>query len=220
MITNRIASLLPVRVVGAMAAAGLTAAGLMVGGAPAAHALDCADIDVVVARGTNEPGWFGAAVGDRLVEMLHDVAPGSVTAHRVAYPADLLDVNSVGTGSLDLVTHVVDYAAACPATRFVLVGYSQGAVVVHAALGTGITDAIPGTTRLPAETSGAIAVVLLFGDPLRLIGQELPDPYRERLGSWCAPADPVCELGGGNPAAHVAYTTALTEAVWFTAARL
>ncbi|MGX1762732.1 cutinase family protein, partial [Streptomyces lydicus] len=87
--------------------------------------------------------------------------------------------------------------------------------------GTAVTGALPGATRLPAEVADRIAVVLLFGDPLRLIGQEsLPDPYRARLGSWCQIADPVCEPGGNVPAAHVTYAAHVAEAAWFAASRL
>lgn len=205
---------------GAALAVALTAAGIA-GGAPVAHATACTDIDVVVARGTDEPGWLGLAVGDPLFGMLREVLPVNVSAYRVNYPANLLDAHSVGEGSQDLVGHITDRASVCPGTRFVVVGYSQGAVVVHTAFGSVITAAMPGATQLPAEFADRIAVVLLFGDPLRLIGHDfLPGPYQARLGSWCQIADPVCEPGGNIPAAHVTYAAHIAEAAWFAANRL
>ncbi|MFC9999637.1 cutinase family protein [Nocardia sp. NPDC127526] len=216
-------SFAPARLLGAAAAAMLIAVGggLAVGGAPTAHAYGCAEVDVVVARGTEEPGLLGAAVGDPLVGALRDTLPMSVSAYRVNYPADLLNPDSIGNGSRDLVDHIVGVSIACPATRFVVVGYSQGAVVVHTAAGTDITAAIPGATQLPTDITSRIAAVLLFGDPLRLLGgEQLPEPYRDRLGSWCTAGDPVCEPGGFLPTAHVAYTVHLSEAALFAAAHL
>ncbi len=205
---------------GAALAVALTAPGIA-GGIPAARAAACTDIDVVVARGTDEPGWLGLAVGDPLFGMLREVLPMNVSAYRVNYPANLLDANSVGDGSQDLVGHITGLASACPGTRFIVVGYSQGAVVVHTAFGTVLTGAMPGATQLPPEFADRIAVVLLFGDPLRLIGQDfLPDPYQARLGSWCQIADPVCEPGGNIPAAHVTYAAHVAEAAWFAASRI
>lgn len=170
---------------GAALAVALAAAGLHIAaaGAPVAAAPGCTDIDVVVARGTDEPGFFGAEIGDPLVGTLREVLPAPLSGYRVEYPASLLDTGSVGAGSRDLVGHIARLAESCPGTRFVLAGYSQGAVVVHTALGTAVTAAIPGAVRLPAELAGRIAVVLLFGDPLRVIGQDfLPMPYAARLG--------------------------------------
>ena len=44
--------------------------------------------------------------------------------------------------------------AACPDTKLVASGYSQGAQIVHNAIG-----------QLPAETAAWISKVVLFGDP-------------------------------------------------------
>ncbi|MCM6772160.1 cutinase family protein [Nocardia sp. CDC159] len=171
---------------------------------PPARAQWCAAVDVVVARGTGEPGHLGSEVGDPFYAVLRDRLPMSTSAYRVNYPADLTDSLSIGRGSADLVAHLAHQAAVCPGQRFVLVGYSQGAAVVHTALGTGVTLDVPGAVRAGGELGGRIAAVLLFGDPLRLIGWHLPDAYLWRSGNYCTPGDPVC-AGGMNPAAHVAY---------------
>ncbi|ATL67536.1 cutinase family protein [Nocardia terpenica] len=204
------------RIAGAFAAA--LVAG-MLSPAPQAAAQGCAVVDVVVARGTQEPGYLGSEVGDPLLAALRAVLPTTVSAYRVDYPADLSNPGSVGAGSADLVAHVADRAAACPAQRFVLVGYSQGAVVVHTALGTGATDAVPGAVRMDGDLGSRVAAVLLFGDPLRLIGQTVPGEYLGETGNYCAPGDPVC-AGGGDPAAHLAYAGSIGAAANFVAARL
>ncbi|MCX4092631.1 cutinase family protein [Nocardia sp. alder85J] len=200
-------------------AAAVVTAGLLYP-APRAQAQSCAAVEVVVARGTQEPGYLGSAVGDPLFAALRERLPVDVDGYRVNYPADLTDPASVGDGSADLVAHMVSQAAACPAQRFVLAGYSQGAAVVHTALGTGLTDDIPGAVRLPGELGARVTAVLLFGDPMRLVGWSVPGPYLGRTGNWCAPGDPVC-AGGLDPQAHVvAYADDMGAAANFTADRL
>ncbi|WP_254206697.1 cutinase family protein [Nocardia alni] len=187
--------------------------------APQARAQGCAAVDVVVARGTTEPGYLGSAVGDPLYADLQRRLPMSLSGYRVNYPADLTNVGSVGDGSGDLVAHLANQAAACPDQRFVVVGYSQGAAVVHTVLGTGPTGGIPGAVRLNGALGSRISVVLLFGDPLRLAGWGVPAQFATRTANFCAPGDPVC-AGGLNPAAHVSYGGDFVAAADFTASRL
>ncbi len=187
--------------------------------APRAAAQGCAAVDVVVARGTGEPGYLGSAVGDPLYGQLQRRLPMSTSGYRVNYPADLTNVFSVGEGSADLAAHLATEAAACPDQRFVLVGYSQGAVVVHTALGTGITGALPDAVRMNGALGPRVAAILLFGDPLRLAGTGVPGQYAARTANYCTPGDPVC-AGGMNPAAHVSYGGDFVAAADFTADRL
>ncbi|MFD9615487.1 cutinase family protein, partial [Streptomyces sp. NPDC059083] len=83
-----------------------------------AHAdAGCAAVDVVVARGTGEPGWLGDEIGDPLYDMLQERLPVSTSSYRVNYPADYSF--AVGAGSADLVGHLVAAATACPGQEFV-----------------------------------------------------------------------------------------------------
>ncbi|AYF73735.1 cutinase family protein [Nocardia yunnanensis] len=182
-----------------------------------AHADSCTAVDVVVARGTGEPGWLGDEVGDPLYGMLQDRLPVSASAYRVNYPADY--GFAVGAGSADLVAHLTAQAAACPGQEFVLVGYSQGAAVVHTALGTGAVSWYPGRVQLPDYLGDRVAAVLLFGDPMRAVGWSVPGPFLWRTGDWCTGGDPVC--GSGVDAdAHVAYGSDLVAAANFAAEHL
>ncbi|GAB2531190.1 cutinase family protein [Nocardia heshunensis] len=182
-----------------------------------AHADGCSAVDVVVARGTGEPGWLGDEIGDPLFGMLQDRLPLSTTAYRVNYPADYSF--NVGAGTADLVGHMVAQAAACPGQQFVLVGYSQGAAVVQAALGTGAVSWYPGRVQLPDWIDGRVAAVLLFGDPVRGLGWTVPGQFLGRTGDWCTGGDPVC--GSGVDAnAHVAYGSDLVDAANFAADHL
>ncbi|MGW4246622.1 cutinase family protein, partial [Nocardia sp. NPDC004722] len=61
-------------------AAMVTIAATVVLPQPTAHADGCAAVDVVVARGTGEPGWLGNEIGDPLFGMLQDRLPLSASA--------------------------------------------------------------------------------------------------------------------------------------------
>src|SRR5947209_18238773 len=99
--------------------------------ANSASAASCAAIDVVVARGTFEPGTLGSIVGDPVYAAIkQDLSSTTTSSYPVNYPADLNEPASVQAGNTDLVNHLNSQAAACPNQRFVLVGYSQAANVV------------------------------------------------------------------------------------------
>ncbi|MEV0547350.1 cutinase family protein [Nocardia salmonicida] len=181
-----------------------------------AWAQNCATLDIVVARGTQEPGYLGAVIGDPLYAALSAQLPVDTTAHRVEYPADLLVPTSMIDGTRAMTSHVIDQAAACPDQRFVLVGYSQGAVVTHGTLGS---VWLPGAWVLPPELSSRVVAVLLFGDPLRLVGVPVAPLYADRTANYCAAGDPVC-AGGIFPAAHGRYEWAFAAAAGQVNARL
>ncbi|MFC4128037.1 cutinase family protein [Nocardia rhizosphaerae] len=186
---------------------------------PIALARSCATVDIVIARGTQEPGYLGAAVGDPLYGVLRAHLPVDTTAHRVEYPADLLVPSSVSDGTRAMVGHLSAQAAACPDQRFVLVGYSQGAVVTHGVLGSAAATALPGIWVLDPGLSPRIVAVLLFGDPLRLVGGAVAPLYADRTVNYCTAGDPVC-AGGVFPTAHGAYGWAFTAAARHVDARL
>ncbi|TCJ97250.1 cutinase family protein [Nocardia alba] len=181
-----------------------------------AWAQNCATLDVVVARGTMEPGYLGAVIGDPLYAEMSAQLPVDTTAHRVEYPADLLVPSSMSDGTRAMTGHLIDQAAACPDQQFVLVGYSQGAVVTHAVLGS---IPMPGAWVLPPELSSRVVAVLLFGDPLRLIGATVPPMYADRTANYCTAGDPIC-AGGIFPAAHGRYDWAFSAATGQVGARL
>ncbi|WP_051407178.1 cutinase family protein [Nocardia sp. CNY236] len=184
-----------------------------------AWATECAAVEVVVARGTQEPGHLGSVVGDPLYDALRRTLPVSSQAYRVNYPADLFDPLSISRGTQDMTNHLLGQAARCPQQRYILVGFSQGAVVTHGVLGTGIVTALGGIHSMPPELESRVAVVLLFGDPIRLVGWNVPGPYQWRTGNYCAGGDPVCGAGI-VPAAHSDYGWAILPAAQFAAHRM
>ncbi|WP_156753567.1 cutinase family protein [Actinokineospora pegani] len=194
---------------GAAAAAAVTAAVAvtpLVGSASAAEGADCSSLQVVIARGTTEFGQYGFIVGDNIVPEVRKTIPDA-TAKAVEYPASF-DANSPRTGYKSIVDHINARSAECPDERYSLVGYSQGAQIVNAALGVDVTGTINGfkpEVQIPAALYPRIASVVLYGNPLKTVDRQIPEPLRPRLQDFCAEGDPVCEKGAINIIAHLTY---------------
>ena len=118
--------------------------------APAAHADGCPDIEVVFARGTDEPPGIGR-VGQAFVDALRNrVGNRSVGVYAVNYPASF-DFLAAADGANDASGHVQWMMDNCPNTRLVLGGYSQGAAVIDVIAAVPF-PAIGFTAPLPPNT--------------------------------------------------------------------
>ncbi|WP_414738983.1 cutinase family protein, partial [Mycobacterium nebraskense] len=110
-------------------------AGLLAGGAllvapqllPQAFA-SCPGVEVVFARGTDEPPGVGK-VGGAFVNSLRQQTGKSVGTYGVNYPANK-DFLAAADGANDASNHIQQMAGNCPNTKLVLGGYSQGAAVI------------------------------------------------------------------------------------------
>ncbi|GAA3336597.1 cutinase family protein [Amorphoplanes nipponensis] len=206
-----------------LAAALLSAGAAVVAAAPAAAAAPCAEVDVVVARGTAEPGRLGLIVGDPVFAAIQRRADDTtLTSHAVEYPASV-SPTSPTAGNRALVQHVTDQAGACPGQRFVLVGYSQGANVVGNSLGIssqGASVGGPVVATIPAAIQPRVAAVLVFGYPLRKLGRGITGVYAERTLDICATGDVVCDPRGTSVLAHLSYTADAGRAADFAVGRL
>ena len=183
-----------------------------------ASAGPCPDVEVVFARGTNEPPGVGG-VGQAFIDSLRSQARGrSVGAYAVNYPATDDFVRSSLAGAGDARAHVQSVVGSCPKTRMVLGGYSQGAGVIDMA-----------TNDLPPQVADHVAAVAVFGNPestfARTLGAgRLPtiSPlYQPKMIDLCVPNDPICSEGR-NPTAHVLYVQSgmTNQAATFAAGRL
>jgi cutinase len=189
-----------------IAAGGLLAAGAIGSGTPTASAaLGCSDVEVVFARGTGEPVGVGRE-GQAFVDALkHDLRGHSVGVYAVNYPASY-DFMQATDGANDASAHVQGTVAACPDTKIVLGGYSQGAAVID------FITAAPGplfgfTNAMPPEVADHVAAVAVLGNPSARIGQPLTtlSPlYGPKAIDLCNGADPVCSVGDDR-AAHSQY---------------
>lgn len=180
----------------------------------------CSDVEVIFARGTNEPPGLGAtgqAFADALTSRL---AGTSVNVYPVNYPATL-NFSQAADGVVDAANKVLNTVGTCPNSKIVVGGYSQGAAI--AAYMT--ADSVPPGYTLPDGVSGPlppnvaqhVATVALFGKPsngfLNLIDHSAPPIdigplYANKVIDLCAQADPVCSSGQGfSRAAHSAYKT-------------
>ncbi|KAF2238226.1 carbohydrate esterase family 5 protein [Viridothelium virens] len=169
----------------------------------------CSPLELVIARGTDEPGnpTYGIIVGDPLFNATSFLIP-AVTGYAVNYPANL-DCDSRSLGSTDILNHLATQTSTCPSQKFVLVGYSQGADVVHLAI-----------SQLDPSYYPAIDAIVVFGDPgnrgpgqfdpLGSAEPAFPAALANRIKENCAFNDPVCTNNGTDVSAHLSYDNAGT----------
>lgn len=211
--------------------------------APSASAQPCPDVEVVFARGTNEPPGVGE-VGQKFVDALRSQIGGTTLGvYAVDYPAsmNIFDriefARTVVDGIRDASNHIESTAANCPNTRIVLGGYSQGAVVAGFATADAIPDGIPEEYRaelpspMPSWVASHVAAVVLFGKPSDQFMRDVGAPpiaigpaYVDKTIDLCTLGDTICN---GAPAGlptgvHAVYNVNLmpNEAAAFAASRL
>jgi predicted esterase len=168
----------------------------------------CTDAVVfaLVGSGQQVKGPTDLAVSPQL-RAIYDAAvaaarPAQLSVHVVAYPADSVNVLFAGVTVLDVETRLRDnirtylagekqgvaalrrdldaQLAACPRTRIALIGYSQGAMVVHEVLNE--------LARKPGATRDAVVGAVLLADPERLAHASPVE-----LGTVSAGTHGVCE---------------------------
>ncbi|MFI5838738.1 cutinase family protein [Catenuloplanes sp. NPDC051500] len=184
----------------------------------------CADVEIIGARGTTERPGLGIVLTPLADRMTREI-PETVRTTALDYPANFNYTASVRAGVAELKDDLAATAAECEDTRFVLMGYSQGADVVGDTL-AGLDD----------ELAGKVASVLLFGDPSFTRGEDFNvtdgtrqgvfprgagrlDEFADRIQSYCNRNDRFCQ-SGTSLAAHLNYAGFQDEAVAFTADRV
>lgn len=83
-------------------------------------------------------------------------------------------------GALDVIRRLQEQDTACPKEKFVLVGYSQGAGVMHSA-----------ASRIPASIQQKIVAMVMFGDPGLKRNTKFPPLLQSRTLENCAIGDYV-----------------------------
>lgn len=171
---------------------------------PTAVAQPCPDVETLFARGTDEPpgpGPTGQAFTDALRSR---IGAKSMNVYPVNYPATN-DWPTGLEGIRDASTHIQSTVAACPKTRIVLSGYSQGAAVMGFVTSAAIPDGVDGAAvpqPMPAEVAEHVAAVVLFATPneraMNFLGQPpvvIGPLYAGKTIQLCAPEDAVCSEG-------------------------
>lgn len=191
----------------------------------------CPDVEVIFARGTNEPpgvGPTGQAFIDKLRPQLGD---RTLNVYPVNYPAT--DQWATGIdGVRDAGARVLSTAGTCPDTQIVLGGYSQGAAVAGFVTSADVPAGVdPATVPKPLqpEVADHVAAVVLFGTPnvraMNFLGEPpvtIGPQYELKTRKFCATDDFVCS-DGMNFAAHTptSYDGDLTlQGADFAASRL
>lgn len=157
---------------------------------PTAQAVQCPQVQVVFARGREEPAGTGI-VGTAFVNALRAKSDKNIGYYPVDYDANL----GVDQGANDMSSHIQYMARNCPRTRLVLGGYSLGAAVTDMVL------AIPGPmfgfdNPLPLGSDGYIAAVALFGNgSSKVLGSPMSEfvpSYTHKIIDLCNASDPIC----------------------------
>lgn len=199
---------------------------------PNASADPCPDVQVVFARGTDDPPGVGPT-GQAFIDSLRPrVGARSFDVYAVNYPATFDWTNAGLQGIRDAGAHVVSMAHDCPNTKMVLGGYSQGAAVMGFVTSASVPNGIdPATVPKPLdpEVANHISSVVLyalpneramnfFGEPPVVIGPL----YQPKTIQVCAPEDPIC-TDGMNFRAHDTYSSnaaVIDQGAAFAASRL
>ncbi|KAL7784153.1 carbohydrate esterase family 5 protein [Trichoderma ceciliae] len=189
----------------------------------------CPGIHVFGARETTVGPGYGSSAA--VVNLIINSHPGT-TAEAINYPAcggqascgGISYANSVVAGINAVVTAVNNFHNACPNTKLVLVGYSQGGQIMDNALcgGGDPSQGYPNTAvPLSAGSVSAIRAAIFMGDPRYVRG--LPYnvgtcaaqgfdprpvgfncPSASKIKSYCDAADPYC-CNGNDANTHQAY---------------
>jgi hypothetical protein len=199
---------------------------------PSAAVGPCPDVQVVFARGTDDPPGVGPT-GQAFVDSLRPrVGAKSLDVYPVDYPATYDFRNAGMDGIRDAGAHVVSTAHDCPNTQMVLGGYSSGAAVMgfvtSAAVPAGIDPASVPKPMDPEVANHVSSVVLyampsdktmnFFGAPPVVIGPL----YQAKTITVCAPEDPICSDGGSFDV-HKSYSSnapIIDQGAAFAASRL
>ena len=211
----------------AIASAVLTA-GTLVGAAlaPTAAAQPCPDVEVIFARGTSEeagPGRVGVALAEAMKPLL---GTRTVTLYGVNYPAGR-NFLTTAEGATDASNRITQMATACPNTKIVLGGYSQGAAVVDMLggippLGNKIGE-IGSAPPLTSSAAARVSAVAVFGNPATKFGNPVSASglFVGKAIDLCNDGDPICS-DGRNPFAHTNYEdgASIGQAAGFVATRV
>ncbi|KAI4928227.1 uncharacterized protein J4E92_005711 [Alternaria infectoria] len=128
----------------------------------------------------------GVEIGEPVPIVPGDV-PRGCSDYEILYPASSQIISGGRQGVDDIVQRLTAQSSACPNQTFSLVGYSQGASIMHRA-----------ADRLPTSLFPKIKSVVMFGDPnlrLGVVGDKFPNGLKAKVLQICAKGDPVCDSG-------------------------
>lgn len=148
------------------------------------------------------------------------------TAYAVPYDTRAEYFSTVAAGATLTANYIATQASRCPNQRFILSGYSKGALVIHRMYQSHLfypllfpqTSPILIGTSLTNATKSKVLSILVFGDPGRNSNSAWPinspsvdlaprdgSTPTQNIASFCNTGDQFCYPGGTSLAAHLAY---------------
>jgi len=184
---------------------------------------NCPDAHIIVTRASTEAP--GEGIIGSLATAVTRASKQTITVEATDYPAALNPyAPSVAAGTRALTTEVTDEATNCPATKIVMMGYSQGAHVIGDVLaGTGRVAGFTQFAAVSTDVSDKVRAVVLMGDPRYVPGKSFNagtsktrglfargndaslDAFAARTQSYCDTGDTFC-ASGNSVAVHLSYT--------------
>ncbi|KAG0148079.1 hypothetical protein CROQUDRAFT_41825 [Cronartium quercuum f. sp. fusiforme G11] len=196
----------------------------------------CKKYKIISARGTGENQLYPTTYAKFISEVLASVPDGG-NYEVFVYPATVDYVAGPGEGAADAMRYISGQKSSCPKQVYVLIGYSEGAMVVTQLL------------KEPELPASSIVAIVLYGNPYfkggapqnacsALIfcfffsgktgagvasetGISMPSKYSSITFDCCATGDMVCQTIG-SMVPHVTYSGSENEkaAVRFTVSKL
>lgn len=161
--------------------------------------LSCKPYALVWARGTGEPasnGGMGSMMGKQLLQRLNSAQPGKWNGVGVKYNNGMAGIYCVGLpGGVSCVQEITRLNARCPQTRYIVGGFSQGAMVAHNC-----------AAFAPENVKKKIAGVVVAGDPMD--GAPIKGIPKSKIKTFCVANDGVCGGVLAPSAGHGAYAGA------------
>ncbi|KAJ3495439.1 hypothetical protein NLG97_g3397 [Lecanicillium saksenae] len=164
----------------------------------------CADVTIVYARGTCDPGNVGVLVGPPFFQAVAKALSGkSVNVQGVAYPASVDGyLNADSAAGKTMAQIVRDTRKACPNTKIVTSGYSQGGFAVHYA-----------ADELGADMASHVSAAVIFGDPMS--HKPVSNIDANNVHVVCHDGDNICDQGALILPQHLTYAIdAASSASW------
>jgi len=170
----------------------------------------CTEYTIIFARGTTEPGNVGILVGPPFFAALDSSIGDSsqltiqgVNDYSASIEAYLAGGDPVG--SAEMANQIEQAYSLCPNTKLTVSGYSQGAQIVHNAIG-----------QLDSTIASWIKSVVVFGDPDD--GKAIPNVAASKVDTYCSSSDNICVNGDFILPAHLLYAEDATAAAAFVIA--
>lgn len=145
---------------------------------------------------------MGTVVGPPTAkDLISTLGANAVSVQGLDYPAIVAGNADEGkAGGATMAKLAQQALKQCPKTKLVLSGYSQGAMVVHQALG--------------GLSTGDVSAVVVFGDPLN--GQAWKNIDASKVLDVCGSSDFICDHGPTDTSgSHLSYGSSAQKAAGF-----